>query len=118
MSKKVTYVDAEGSKFEAEITGPIASIRKHVYEKDGGGVLRVKKQGEVLTKIGEQEIKGATERDNRTKPYVNLTVNFGSVEHPRFAEVTGVRLEKDLENRRNKAFYIPIEEEKPKTEKK
>jgi hypothetical protein len=108
MGQKVIYVDGLGTRYDAEITGPVKSIRKHRYTKDGGGVLRVSQPGEVICQIGEQVIKGTTAEENRTKPYVNLTVNFGDENYPRYGDVTGVRLKDDRDRTYRKGYYEPL----------
>lgn len=116
MGQKVIYVDSDGKRFKAEITGPIESVQKHVYEKDSAGDLRIKTPGCVTLKDGVQKISGTTEKDNRVRPYVNLTVNFGSDVYPRYADVSGVRLKKDNDKNFNKGFYEIVEESKDATE--
>ncbi len=108
MGQKVIYVDCEGNRFDAEINGPVAEIHKPKLKKIGKDqyvLADENKPGEIILKPGQQLVGGQTARENRTRPYVNLRVNFGSEAHPRHGDVTGVRLQSQLDKTHRKAYY-------------
>ncbi len=111
MAQKVTYVDGAGTKFDAEICGPLANIEKSYVDDQG---KTVPSKCDVV--IGMMEITGSR-GEKLTTPFVDLRVNFAPKgRQPRYGVVRGVPLKSDLRNVYKKDFYIPIEA--PKTEKK
>ncbi len=114
MGEKVIYVEGRtGARYPAEITGPVDKIHKPKLKRTGSGDhdITVEKPGETILKMGEQKIMGTTANENRTRPYVNLTVNFGDDAHPRYGDVSGVRLKDNLDKNFRKSYYEPIASE-------
>lgn len=110
MGQKVIYVDCEGTRFDAEIVGPVAEIHKPKLKSIGKDQFEVVTPGQVVLKPGVQLVSGQTARENRTRPYVNLRVNFGTEARPRCGDVTGVRLKSELDTTYRKAYYEPVDE--------
>lgn len=111
MGQKVIYVDCEGSRFDAEIVGPVAEIHKPTLKRIDKDKYELVAPGEVILKAGSQLVGGQVARENRIRPYVNLRVNFGSKSHPRCGDVTGVRLKDQRDSTFRKAYYEPSDEE-------
>lgn len=118
MSTNVTYIDAAGKRYDAEIIGPAAEIHKPVLKKIGKHEheVEVVKPGSVVLKIGTQKVNAATKDRCRTRPYVNLRVNFGDEAHPRYGSVSGVRLKDERDVTFGKDYY-ELKEDAPKADK-